>query len=234
MELDRALYRWINSYVGDFPLLDSLVRLLINEYFVPVGLALGLLFLWFGGRGEAERRRWQEAVIVAAFAVGLANLAVAISNSVYYRQRPFVDMPDARLLFYPPPDSTFPSNGTALGFAIATSVLLRAGRASWPFYALALAFCLARLFGGIHYPFDILGGAAVGVLGALLADLLLRRLEPFVARVIAAMHRLGVALGILCGDGKQRHGPTEFALRRLERVNTERCSSPPARTSGGH
>ncbi len=42
------------------------------------------------------------------------------------------------------------------------------------------------------------------------------------------------AHGILRGDGKQRRGPTELALRRLKRVNTERCASLRARISGGY
>jgi undecaprenyl-diphosphatase len=191
MDLDRDLFLWINGHAGHCPPLDAAARLLTNEYFVPVSLALGLLFLWFGGRPE-ERDRWQWAVVVAAVSVGTANAIVALSNFVYYRERPFADLA-VNLLFYRPPDSSFPSNAAALGFAMATGVWLRHRRAAWFFLVLGVLFSLARVYAGVHYPLDIVGGALVGVLAALLTNALIGRLEHIVARLLAAMRRLGVA-----------------------------------------
>ncbi len=191
MELDRELFLWLNGHVGHYPLLDAAARLLTNEYFVPVSLALGLLFLWFGGRPH-ERERWQRAVITAALSVGTANAMVAITNFMYYRDRPFTDL-TVSLLFYKPPDSSFPSNAAALGFAMATGVWLRHRLAAWYFFLLGGLFPVVRVFAGVHYPSDVLGGALVGVAAALMTNLVIRRLEPVVTRVLAAVRTLGVA-----------------------------------------
>lgn len=199
LRLDRALYEWINGYVGRSALLDAATRLLVNEYLIPVALALGLLFLWFGGRRDdeaanaAERERWQRAVLCASCAVGVANAVVKLWNVAAFRDRPFIGDPFPHLLFYKPIDSSFPSNAAALTFAIATGVWLWDRRASLGFWAPAVLFPLARLFAGVHYPLDLVGGAAVGVLSALLANAALERAQPVVGRLVAAMRRLGLA-----------------------------------------
>ena len=191
MRLDRELFLWLNGHAGEYPPLDAFARLLVNEYFVPVTLALGLMYVWFAAR-PSERDRWQRAAIVAATSVGVANALVAVSNVLYYRERPFTELP-VNLLFYRPPDSSFPSNATALGFAIATGLWLRERRLAWPFFLLAALFGLVRVFAGIHYPTDILGGALVGIVAGLATDRALRRAEPVLARLLAAVRRLGVA-----------------------------------------
>ena len=199
LRLDRALYDWINGYVGAFPLLDAVTRLLVNEYLIPVALALGLLFLWFGGRPDVlsangmERDRWQRAVLAASCAVGVANAVVKLWNVVAFRDRPFIGDPFPHLLFYMPIDSSFPSNAAALTFAMATGVWLWDRRASAGFWVLAGLFPLARLFAGVHYPLDVVGGAAVGVLSALLANRALEKAQPVVSQLVAAMRRLGLA-----------------------------------------
>jgi undecaprenyl-diphosphatase len=67
------------------------------------------------------------------------------------------------VLFYYPSDSTFPSNATFVGFAIATAVWLHNRNAGWISYLLALLLGVSRVVGGVHYPSDILGGAVIGV-----------------------------------------------------------------------
>lgn len=49
---------------------------------------------------------------------------------------------------------------------------------------------LARVYVGVHYPGDILGGAVCGVIGALVALALLRIAEPILAAVVAVAARL--------------------------------------------
>lgn len=60
--------------------------------------------------------------------------------------------------------SSFPSDHAALFFALAAGVwwVWRKGGTALLFYVAAI-ICLPRLYVGIHYPTDILAGAAIGV-----------------------------------------------------------------------
>jgi membrane-associated phospholipid phosphatase len=70
----------------------------------------------------------------------------------------------------------FPSGHTALAFAVAAVLHpLLPPRARWVVWLLAGAVGLARMYVGVHWPMDVVGGAALGLLiggaaGLLVAD----------------------------------------------------------------
>ncbi len=161
MALDYALFQVINGLAGRWVLVDQIMRLLVNEYLVPTLLALMLLGLWFTGQPAEVRRRNQRAVLVAALAVLASAVIVKLCNLVYFRPRPFATHP-VTLLFYRPTDSSWPSNPATVGFSIATAVWLHNRRAGLVALILAALFAFARVFCGVHYPLDVLSGAALG------------------------------------------------------------------------
>jgi membrane-associated phospholipid phosphatase len=86
----------------------------------------------------------------------LTNIAL---KYVVRRRRPAIDG-------LPPLSSTvtslsFPSAHATTSFAAARS-LTRGGLPLLPVYALAKAMALSRVYVGVHYPTDILAGAALG------------------------------------------------------------------------
>jgi len=161
---------------------------------MPVTMSFIVLVLWFIGGSPAARAVNQHAVLCAIVAQGVTNALIAISNNVIYRPRPFVEHPTITLLFYRPTDSSFPSNPTAVGFAFATAIFLWNRRAGFLLYALATLYGFSRLYAGVHYPLDIVGGAAFGTGGALLVGAILRPwLEPAMAMVIHIGRRVYLA-----------------------------------------
>ena len=170
---ERALL-WLNSWVGRFSWLDSIVQWVVSDYLVPVTLSLVLLGLWFHGATPGARERNQHGVMNAIVALALANLTVEAMNRFIYRPRPL----DLSLLFYRPTDSSFPANPAAVGFAVGVTVCLWNRKIGVALLAVAIAFSLARVYAGVSYPLDIVGGAVVGAMGSLLGALLLRWAEP--------------------------------------------------------
>jgi undecaprenyl-diphosphatase len=87
----------------------------------------------------------------------------------FRRRRPFVDVVRALVIGKRPGSWSFPSGHTAASFASA-----RALSAVWPeragtFYGLAIVVAFSRVYLGVHYPGDVLSGAALGsILGELL------------------------------------------------------------------
>ena len=192
MAADEKLFLWINGWVGRWPLFDRVMTWVVSDYLVPVAFALVLVALWFSGRDAEARRRYQIAVFVAMSSMGFASLAVFISNAVYFRPRPFADH-DVSLLFYQPTDSSFPANAMAATFAVAAAIWAVNRRVGALLYAGATLYAFARVYAGVHYPLDVVAGAAIGIVVAWLVWRLRDLLEPLPTWVIKAFRILCLA-----------------------------------------
>ncbi|MDA8345774.1 MAG: phosphatase PAP2 family protein [Thermaerobacter sp.] len=159
--LDRSLFFWWNGFAGRSQWLDA-VAVAGAQYaiFAVAGL---MLILWFAlPRGDAAVRRRLLLAGLAGLVALLANYLIAL---VYPRERPFVIYPHrVHLLLQHAPDASFPSDHAAVAGAVAW-VMWAAGPV-WRvvFWLLAVIIILARVFVGVHWPTDVLGGAVVGAL----------------------------------------------------------------------
>jgi undecaprenyl-diphosphatase len=150
---------------------------MVSDYLVPVVFSVVLLGLWFGWADQAMRERHQRGVMLAGIGVGIANVMVKISNAFYFRPRPF-DSIDVELLFYPPTDSSFPANPIAITVAMATGVWMANKRMGAIMYMVAFIYGFSRVYSGVFYPLDILGGALIGLSASYLVYFVLKRIEP--------------------------------------------------------
>lgn len=101
-----------------------------------------------------------------------ASLLVAggstfVIKKVFGRTRPYIAHPDLITVkeFPGPTDASFPSGHTSFAFAAATSLSLAVPK--WyviaPSFLYAGAVGYSRMYLGVHYPSDVLGGAVVGM-----------------------------------------------------------------------
>jgi len=158
--LDKNLFSLINGFVGKVSWFDNLIRLVVNEYFVPVSLSLIILYLWFAPGKNKEKN--QKAAIIAFFSIIILAPLMAISNQFIIRDRPFNEL-STKLLFYKPTDPSFPSNAAAVGFVLAVAIFLT-NRRFGIFALLSAAFyAFSRVYAGVHFPADVIVGAILGV-----------------------------------------------------------------------
>jgi len=97
------------------------------------------------------------------------------------RDRPAVGDPDPEPIVHLPATFSFPSGHATVSFACATVLAFAVPRLAWPLYALAAAIAFSRVYVGVHYPFDVLAGAVLGVAIAIALRMLatvLRRSAP--------------------------------------------------------
>ena len=157
---DKDLFLLINGFVGVVPFVDRIAQWIVSDYLMPIALALALVFMWFVDRDRDIRAQRQVGVFVALTAMALSNSVVFILNFFYFRPRPFVNA-DVALLFYKPTDSSFPSNAVAAVFGLAFGIWGVNRRLGWVAIGAASLYGLARVYAGVHYPLDILAGAAI-------------------------------------------------------------------------
>lgn len=100
---------------------------------------------------------------------GLASLAVAsvtvntVAKRSVRRVRPVLDVvPVVRHPVRRPFTSSFPSGHAASAVAFTTGVALENRRWGLALVPLALSVCFSRVYTGVHYPGDVLGGALLG------------------------------------------------------------------------
>jgi undecaprenyl-diphosphatase len=153
---DRHLENWIAGHRvswlnGFFELLSRIGTLGL----VWLAIALVLTLLW---------RRPRFFVVVLA-ADGAADLSATILKTVIPRHRPRVPALVTR-----PHDHSFPSGHAATSFACATVLAYASPRLRAPALLLAALIAYSRLYNGVHFPLDVIGGAALGAaIGAVLA-----------------------------------------------------------------
>jgi undecaprenyl-diphosphatase len=117
---------------------------------------------------------------VAAADLAADGLAYVLRDAIG-RDRPPVLYPEPEPLVRVPHQPAFPSGHSATAFACATVIGWTAPRLRIPAFVLAAAIAWSRVYVGVHWPLDVLGGAALGVLVAtallMLAEALRRSLQ---------------------------------------------------------
>ena len=117
-------------------------------------------------------RRRPALVLPVLAADGVADLLARAIKSVVDVERPAVRYAEPKALVPVPHDHSFPSGHAATSFACGTVLALAFPRLAVPLYVLAVAIGFSRVYVGVHYPLDVLGGALLGlVVGLLVARL---------------------------------------------------------------
>ena len=80
------------------------------------------------------------------------------------RARPYDQIASARVLTPPEPDPSFPSGHTEMSFLAATVVSRFHPEYSRYLYAFSFVVALSRIYVGVHFPADVLGGVIIGII----------------------------------------------------------------------
>ena len=161
-------------------------------------LAVLLTWAWLAA-GSRERR----ALAQLAFAVPLALALNYLIGLAFAHPRPFMIGLGHTLLAHRP-ESSFPSDHASLMWTVAFGMLVwsRARSASALAIVLAALTSWARVFLGVHFPFDILGSIGVAILAVLAVSAvgpLRPRIEQMVPRPVVTW-----CTGVATRIGKRR------------------------------
>jgi undecaprenyl-diphosphatase len=153
LSLFRRAARW------HAPLLDAVLpKLTRSANKSMLWAAIGALLHLFGGRFG------RRAALRGAFSLVLTSFVTNIPAKLFWRRaRPKLDeVPQIRRLAKLPTSTSFPSGHAASAFAFATGVALEKPVVGVPLLGLAGAVAYSRVYVGVHYPSDVVGGALIG------------------------------------------------------------------------
>ena len=138
--------------------------------YLPYLLVLGFLVLLY------YQSTWRRRIYLfceAALAVILSRgLITEIIRLFYHHERPFSFYNFTPLI--PESGWSFPSGHASFFFALAMVIWYANRRWGTIYFILVTLVCLARIFVGVHWPLDIIGGAVVGIVSAIAIRALLK------------------------------------------------------------
>lgn len=164
MNIDLTLFRILNDFAGHSPLLDSAV-IFLAAYSQYLWLAF-LIVLCL--RPSPHRSRYRIMMLLGSAAAIFARVGVkTVIVMAWARSRPYVVVAGAQKLIDTLPSEayeSFPSGHAIFFFALATVISTFDRRLGWWAYGAAALMGLSRVYVGVHWPSDILAGAALGVM----------------------------------------------------------------------
>lgn len=107
----------------------------------------------------------RSGLIMALALIADLILCNGILKNLVARTRPYDVNTVVNLLIEKPVDYSFPSGHTAASFAAVTALYLAGEKKLWkPALVLSILIAFTRMYLYVHYPTDILGGIAVGII----------------------------------------------------------------------
>jgi len=158
--VDRAAYRAVAGM--STPLLDGPLRQVSHfaNFSKPWFMAAGALALFGGARGRRAALTGVAAIGLTSFVV---NQPMKLAGERRRPDRTRLGVPQSRWVRMPS-STSFPSghSGSAAAFAVSVGDVLP--RLRLPLRAAAAVVIFSRVYTGVHYPGDVVVGAAVGAL----------------------------------------------------------------------
>lgn len=177
--IDTAIFYFLNVSLAN-PVTDSLMPIITDNDYLRIGYALALaLCLW---RGDA-RLRW--LVLFSGIALTLTDQVS--SNHLKHaieRIRPCHVLDGVNLLVGCGGGYAMPSSHAANAFGQAALFGFFYRHIRWPLTAFACLVAISRIFVGVHYPFDVLAGTALGGTIGIAVAVAFRRTAAFLPGAI--------------------------------------------------
>lgn len=167
---DLTLLSALNQFAHMWQNFDRFVVLIQYNNLFKGGVILPFVYyVWFKADLNSVKRRYLIAMLLSTLPAEL--MARLMAKTLPFRFRPIHDI---NINFFPPFNmdlnileghSSFPSDHAVLFFCLSTGLLFCSKRLGTFALLYTLIFiALPRIYLGLHYPTDIMAGAAIGII----------------------------------------------------------------------
>jgi undecaprenyl-diphosphatase len=177
--LDISGFRFINSSLSN-SVLDILMPFLtdLNKQKIVLALVAAVL-LWMLIRGNRNTKF--TALLLIITIIFTDQLSSSIIKYWFERPRPCHTLHGVHLLVGCGSGFSFPSSHAVNNFAAALIITFFFPRSFWWWFGYASLVAFSRVYVGVHYPFDVLGGAVIGLFCASVVLSLFLSIERYIA-----------------------------------------------------
>ena len=164
-KVDNTILRWINvkfrnkTFDNIMPIITSAGNLGI------IWIVISVLLMT-----KKDYRVLGQTILIALVITTI--IGEGIIKNIVKRKRPFYGDDDKELLISRPITYSFPSGHTASSFAVAAVFIKTDNAASLEIILLACLIAFSRIYLGVHYPSDVIGGGIIGALCGLITVIL--------------------------------------------------------------
>jgi len=184
-ESNYQIFQYINQLANNDNVLNA-AMVFLAEPAIYV-LLIGLILHWFSGKDKNRKM-----VLVTSISLAVSLTISKVIGHLWYQSRPFVDHDVTQLIAHTA-SASFPSNHATIAFVTAFSIWLFRKNEGLLWLVLAAGIAFSRVWVGVHYPLDILGGMVLGIVSALVIHAICTKwkwVSAMLDRCLLAFHQL--------------------------------------------
>ncbi len=169
--INTSLFNFINHGLEN-PVFDAIMPAITElSSFVFVTIFLIIVFLIAKFKNKEEIKN---IILICIISVLFVGLITVIIKYIVNEPRPFMELSNVHLLVVEDDLRSFPSGHTATVFSLITCLILnikgyvkhyKAVSCLLILYGIIIGF--SRIYVGVHYPIDVIFGAAIGICGSI-------------------------------------------------------------------
>lgn len=168
--IDLGVFYFFNHTLSA-PFLDKFFSIItnVNNWYIAYIILLGISFIKGGRKGKVA------AIGVIILIIVTDQTGGHLIKELVQRIRPCNALPDVITPLGCTGSYSFPSNHALNNFAAAVFYYRLFPKLKWALFITACLIAISRVYLGLHYPSDVLGGAVLGIIfGYLFSEIALR------------------------------------------------------------